>query len=476
MSDGPLWTVTDFVAAAGGRLEGEAGGAITGLSIDSRTVAPGEAFFAIRGDRFDGHDFAGAALDRGAALAVVSQGRGPDRGARLLVPDDPLDALARVAAAARARSRAGIAAVTGSVGKTSSKEALRAALGAEGETHASTASFNNHWGVPLSLARLPSGARFAVFEIGMNHPGEITPLVRLVRPGVALVTTVAAAHLEAFSSVAEIAEAKAEIFLGLEPGGTAVIPSENEHAGLLRRRALEAGAGRIVGFGSGEGADARLVDWTPDEDGSRVRARIEGREVAYRLASPGRHMAMNSVAVLAVAAALGASLERAAQALSGWRPARGRGERHLLEVDGQTLTLIDESYNANPASMRAAIALLGDARPGPRGRRIAVLGDMLELGPTAPELHRALAGPLLEAGVDVVFAAGPLMGALWDALPPGARAHYATTSAELEAPLLDLVGPGDVVMIKGSLGSRMEPLVKALRARFAAASQPTERA
>ncbi|MDC7785382.1 UDP-N-acetylmuramoylalanyl-D-glutamyl-2,6-diaminopimelate--D-alanyl-D-alanine ligase [Rhodoplanes sp. TEM] len=470
MTTPPLWTVGDMAAAMSAEGSGPLPAAIVGLSIDSRTVSTGEAFFAIVGERLDGHDFVAKALANGAALAVVSQARRAEfpADAPLLVVPDVLEGLRHLARAARARSPARVIAVTGSVGKTSTKEALRVALRADGETHASTASFNNHWGVPLSLARLPETARYAVFEIGMNHAGEITPLVALVRPHVAIVTTVEPVHLEFFPDVAAIADAKAEIFGGLEPGGAAVINRDNPHFERLKRRAAQAGVERIVSFGENAKADARLLKYALQDDGSTVEASILGSVVDYRIGAPGRHFVLNSLAVLAAASLAGADLALCALALAGQRPAAGRGTRMELAIPGGRALLIDESYNANPTSMRAALAVLGRAPVHGRGRRIAVLGDMLELGAAATGLHAGLAEAVVESGVDLVFCAGPLMRALWDALPADRRGGWAANSEELEPQVLAEIQPGDAVMVKGSLGSRMGPIVKALARRYPA--------
>jgi UDP-N-acetylmuramoyl-tripeptide--D-alanyl-D-alanine ligase len=371
-----------------------------------------------------------------------------------------------LARAARARSSAKAIGVTGSVGKTGTKEALRLALSPSGETHASVASYNNHWGVPLSLARCPASARFAVFEMGMNHAGEIEPLTRLVQPHVAIVTTVAPVHLEYLGSIEAIADAKAEIFRGLVPGGAAVINRDSPHYERLRRGALEAGVTQIVSFGEHEAADARLLTASLRSDCSTAQARILGRDVTYKLGAPGRHHVLNSLAVLAAASLAGADLALAALALAGMAPPVGRGARSTLVLPGGTATLIDESYNANPASMAAALALLGQADVGTRGRRIAVLGDMLELGPRGAELHGALAQPVTGEGIDLVFCCGPLMRALWEALPSERRGGYAESSAALESQVLAAIRPGDAVMVKGSLGSRMGPIVKALERHF----------
>jgi UDP-N-acetylmuramoyl-tripeptide--D-alanyl-D-alanine ligase len=460
----PLWTVEAIAAAAGAERAGPLPAAVLGISIDSRTVKAGEAFFAIKGDTHDGHDFVAAALRQGAALAVVARDRRDGHGndPPLIVVDDVLEALRQVGRAARRRSAAKIVAVTGSVGKTSTKEALALALASSGETHLSPASFNNHWGVPLSLARMAQTARYGVFEIGMNHAGEITPLVRMVRPHVAIVTAVEPVHLEFFASVEEIADAKAEIFLGLEPEGAAVINRDNPHFARLRQRAEEAGVRNVVSFGEHASAEARLLKCALHPDCSAVEARILGAPITYKVGAPGRHLVMNSLAVLAAASLVGADLARAAIALAQQAPAAGRGTRITLELPGGRALIIDESYNANPTSMRAALALLGQAPLAPGGRRIAVLGDMLELGPTGTDLHRGLIDAIRHNGIDLVYCAGELMAALWEVLPSGRRGGYAKTAAELEPQVVAAVRAGDVVMVKASLGSRMGPIVKAL--------------
>jgi UDP-N-acetylmuramoyl-tripeptide--D-alanyl-D-alanine ligase len=436
---------------------------VTGISIDSRTLARGEAFFAIKGDARDGHEFVQAAFKAGAGLAVVSAEKyGQVPSGPLLVVPDVLEALRDLARAGRARMKARVIGVTGSVGKTSTKEALRLALAAQGETHASVASYNNHWGVPLSLARCPASATFAVFEMGMNHAGEIEPLTKLVRPHVAVITAVEPVHLEFFPSIEAIADAKAEIFLGLEPGGVAVINRDSPHFARLEQHARRTGAGRVVGFGEHAEAQARLLKCALQADSSTVQARILGTDVTYKIGAPGRHLVLNSLAVLAAAVLAGADLAHAAIALAQFGPAVGRGQRIALDLPGGQALLIDESYNANPASMRAALALLGQAPIGPQGRRIAVLGDMLELGPRGGELHRALAQSIAENSVDLVFCSGPLMAELWQALPSECRGGYAETAAALEPQVLAAVRAGDAIMVKGSLGSKMGPIVKAL--------------
>jgi UDP-N-acetylmuramoyl-tripeptide--D-alanyl-D-alanine ligase len=475
----PLWTYDALLAAVKGSPLGARPDVVTGISIDSRAVEPGEAFFAIKGDTHDGHDFASMALARGAATAVVANshlaGLGRTKGCLTIVAD-VLEALRDLGAAARDRSSAGIVAVTGSVGKTGTKEMLAAALAPDGPVHFSPASFNNHWGVPLTLARMPVEAKYGVFEIGMNHPGEIEPLVKLVRPQVAIITTVEPVHLEYFKDVKAIAHAKAEIFLGLEKGGAAVLNRDNPHFALLAKLAKEAGVERIVGFGEHKKADIRLETVKLKEACSCVSASILGEKVSYKLGAPGRHLVQNSLAVLGAVAILGGNLAKAMLALAALNPPKGRGERHVLQFarKGGAATLIDESYNANPASMRAAIGLLGQSQPVKDGRRVAVLGDMLELGKNASAMHAALAEQLAEAGVATVFLAGPLMRALWDRLPKQQRGGYAETAAELEPLVLKALAPGDVVMVKGSKGSRMGPLVNTIKVRFAPARAAEE--
>ena len=468
MSAFPLWTSAAMAEAMRAQVEGALPEAISGLSIDSRTIAPGEAYFAIKGDIHDGHDFVDAALKAGAGLAVVAAAQRDKfaADAPLLVVDDVLAALVLLAHASRARLGAQIIAVTGSVGKTSTKEALRCVLAVQGETHASTASFNNHWGVPLSLARCPASVRFAIFEIGMNHSGEITPLVKMVRPHAAIITTIEPVHLEFFAGIEAIADAKAEIFSGVEPGGAVVLNRDNSQFARLEAQAKKAGISRIVSFGADEKSDARLLDVSLHAICSAVHANILGHDITYKIGMPGRHMAMNSLAVLAGATLLGADLARAALSLSQLEAPAGRGVRLVLEVGNGEATLIDESYNANPASMSAALNVLGQAPVGPHGRRIAVLGDMLELGPTGPALHRGLIEAVRASQIDLIYCCGPLMRNLWDALSTGKRGGYAENSAALEAQAVAAIRTGDAIMVKGSLGSKMKTIVNALEKRF----------
>jgi UDP-N-acetylmuramoyl-tripeptide--D-alanyl-D-alanine ligase len=460
-----LWTREELTAALGGGA-GALPDAVTGVSIDSRTLAPGDVFFAIKGERSDGHAYLPQAFAAGAALAVVSEAyAGAADGPLLRVPDT-LQALEALGRASRARSAARIVAVTGSVGKTGTKEMLRLLLARLGATHASDKSYNNHWGVPLSLARLPRASGFAVFEIGMNHAGEITPLTKLVRPHVAIVTTVGPVHIEFFDSVEGIAEAKGEIFRGLEPDGAAILNRDNEHFDLLAIRAGECGAGRVIGFGKSEEAQARLLALTAEGGGSQVEADIMGERLRYRVGAPGEHLAMNSIAALAAVKTLDGALSRAAPGLAGFGAPAGRGAQTVHAVAGGEFLLLDESYNANPTSMRAAFAVLGLVPAARAARRIAVLGDMLELGANGLDLHRGLAGPIAEAGIDRVYCCGPLMRALDEALPQALRGGWAADAEGLKDVLLDAIRAGDAIMIKGSLGSRMGLLVEAIKQRY----------
>jgi len=480
MNDAPLWTPAALEAATGGRLIGTPR-AVTGASIDTRSLEPGDLFFAIRGEARDGHDFVRAALEKGAGAAVVAEARAKEfegAGPVLAVPgegEDPvLDAMRRLGLAARARTGAAIIAVTGSVGKTGTKEALRHVLSAQGATHASVASYNNHWGVPLTLTRMPEAARFGVFEIGMNHGAEILPLTAMVRPDVALITTVEPVHIEHFRSLSAIADAKGEIFSGLKPGGVAVINRDNPNYERLLAHAQASRAGRVITFGEHEAADVCAHRILTRPDVSVVDATVMGVPVTYQLGTPGRHVAMNSLGVLACIHALGADLARAALSLASLKPPVGRGERTALRIGDGEAFLVDESYNANPASIRAALATLAGIDTGAKGRRIAVLGDMKELGATGEALHRELADAVAANGIDLVFAVGPLMAHLFEALPMTVRGTAAPTAEGVTDAVLATLRPGDAVMVKGSNSMRMVRIVEAVKARYAVAPDPRE--
>lgn len=463
----PLWTSQEAEHATLGHATQSF--SASGLSIDTRTTARGDLFVAIQGESRDGHDFVSAALQSGAAAALVSrvpQSSPPH--APLLVVANTQRALEDLARAARARASAQIVAVTGSAGKTTTKDMLRRALSALGPTCASAASYNNHWGVPLSVASLPRSAEFGVFEIGMNHFGEIRALVGLVRPRVALITTIAAAHLEFFGSCEAIADAKSEIFEGLVPGGTAILPADSPYYDRLAARASQAGVTRILAFGEKPGCDARLTAIQEMDAAMIVEMEILGQHLRARIGATGTHIALNATAALAAVAVLGGDVGRAGDALAAFEALKGRGARFVVPWRQGNVAVIDDSYNANPGSMRAAIALLGAARVANGGRRIAVLGDMLEMGPQGMALHAALAGDIAAASVDRVFACGEQMAALWEALPEFRRGGYGHTSQEI-APLLAAdLHDGDVVLVKGSLGSRMAIVIEALRSGAAA--------
>ena len=464
-----LWTSDEAVAATGGRTT--APWAAGGVSIDTRTLQPGDLFVALKDVR-DGHDFVAQALEKGAAAALVSRvPEGLSSGAPLLVVPDVLKALEDLGRAARARAKARVVGVTGSVGKTSTKEMLRVVLGGQGRVHAAEASYNNHWGVPLTLARLPREADFAVIEIGMNHPGEIAPLSHMARPDVVVITIVAPAHLEAFDSIEGIAHEKAAIIDGLKPGGVAVLNADIATSPLLQAKAHEAQA-RAVTFGAAEGADYRMVSVQIGDDSTVVRATRQGQPVLYKVMSPGRHFAANGLAVLAVADALGLDPVISATDLGRWQPPAGRGvrERIMLDLVEETgFDLIDDAFNANPASMAASLEVLVNARPqdgiGSRakGRRIAILGDMLELGPTEAALHAAIAETPGLAVLDLIHCVGPRMKALHAALPRGQRGDWVATAAELVPRARHLIDAGDIILVKGSKGIKVSLMVDALR-------------
>ncbi len=472
-----LWTSEALVDAMGGRPIGTMPESISGISIDSRSLQPGDAFFAIKGEAMDGHDFATAAIKAGAGVLVVAEGKLPALGrltAPMIVVQDVLAALEKLGVAARARSNAKIIAVTGSAGKTTTKEALRHVLSAVGKVHASAQSFNNHWGVPLTLARMPDDCDYAVFEIGMNHPGEIRPLVKMVRPHVAIVTLIAAAHLGFFKNLDEIAKAKAEIFEGIEPGGAALLNRDDARWKLLDKMARAAGVEHVFGFGENARSTYKLTKCELHADHSDITARIGGQDVIARIGAPGRHMVQNVLAVLGAAHLVEADIGKTAQALADLSAERGRGKRHVLRHPKGPITLIDESYNANPASMAAAMALLNATPVTDEGRRIAVLGDMLELGDHSAKLHADLAELIVGTGTHTVFLGGPEMGALADILPDEIKTEYRAGAEELKPLLLSALKAGDVVMIKSSKGIGFSKLVEALLGKYPAEAAGTK--
>lgn len=463
----PLWTSAEAAAATQGRASTDF--TAYGVSIDTRTLKPGDLFVALRGDRLDGHDYIAAAFAAGAAAAMVAEGfDGKDAAGPLLVVGDTMKGLEALGRAARARSKAKIIGVAGSVGKTGTKEMLATLLSACGKTHASKKSFNNHWGVPLSLCNLPADAAFGVFEIGMNHPGEITGLTDQVRPHIAIITTIDREHIEFFDNGLDgIADANAEIFTGMDENGIAVLNHDNPYFDRLKAQAQKQGIKTIYGFGEDEGADIRLIDCTLQASSSRITADVMGARVKYKLQIPGKHIVLNSLGALGVVRAAGGDLDAAIEALQNAEPVSGRGNRHHVTIAAgmPPVVIIDESYNANPASMQAAFRVFEMVTPQNGGRRLAVLGDMLELGRDGPRLHAELANPLLRAKTDLLFCCGPLMDALYQALPPEWQGAHAPDSKTLTDIVLQNVKPGDVLLVKGSAGSRMAYVIEALLSR-----------
>jgi UDP-N-acetylmuramoyl-tripeptide--D-alanyl-D-alanine ligase len=465
----PLWTVAEAVAATGGRPEGLSDGPLSAVSIDSREIAPESLFVAIKGDRLDGHDFVEAALAAGASAALVSEEwYKAHPGEKLIVVPDPLEGLRALGRAARSRSKALIVAVTGSAGKTTTKEAIRTVLAGAGQTHYSIKSFNNHWGVPLMLARLPREAQFGIFEIGMNHAGEITPLTRLVRPHIVVITTVAAAHLEFFPSISDIARAKAEIFDGLEEGGTAVLNADHAYLHILFARAREIGVGRVVTYGYDEEADFRIAE--PEVAGARTFVRVTHGEESFdlNLQLRGRHMIANATAALVVSQLAGMDRYAALRELVEFGASEGRGQTTRIGPDDEPLLLVDESYNANVASMNAAMEVF--AMVVPPGKKVLVLGDMLELGEQGAELHRSLKNAVLATGASHVFLVGKAIEPLADDLDQGLVAGRARRIEDLMEPILSSLAFGDAVMVKGSKGVRLASLVAEIKQRFAGAA------
>jgi UDP-N-acetylmuramoyl-tripeptide--D-alanyl-D-alanine ligase len=458
----PLWRSREVAAIIGADAESENDIGLYGVSINLDDVRPGDIFITGQFAHQDTSDLVAEALVRGASRIIVREhARLRSEAGPLLRVSDPHLALKRLGAAARKRSEARIIGITGSVGKTSTKEALACALSASSPVHASQKNYNGQWGVPLSLARLSPDARFGVFEVGMSQPGDIMPLAKMMQPHIAIVTAIQAAHLEFFESLEHIADEKASVFQGLEPSGVAIVNSDTPHFERLADRARNAGA-EVVSFGEDRKAQATILDLRLLPDASYVKASILGKKIEYRIGMAGRHAAVNSLAVLCAVMEVGANVDRAIRALSEFTPVAGRGRRISMDVDGGSVLIIDESANANPASMQAALAALALTSRETHPRRIAILGDMLELGAASDESHRGLARPLEEAGIDVLFACGPYMRGLFETVRPSRTGAYAATSDLLREPVFAEIRAGDVVMIKGSAGSRMELLVKAL--------------
>jgi len=464
-----LWTSSDAVAATGG--ETTTNWAASGVSIDTRTLQPGDLFVALRAER-DGHDFVKIALEKGAAAALVThRPEGVADDAPLLIVPDVLRALEDLGQAARARTDAKILAITGSVGKTSAKEMARTVLARQGRTHAAEASYNNHWGVPLTLARMPQDSEFAIIEIGMSAPGEIAPLSRMARPHVAMITAIAAAHLEAFKDITGIAREKASLIDGLVPGGIAVLNADTETSEILQNYASKRDAAQVL-FGQ-MSRTWRLDHVALSEGRTLVQADTPSGPILFKLTTAGRHFAMNGLGILAACAALGADPVQAALDLALWQPPAGRGTLETVHLDvvdeHETLALLDDAFNANPTSLAAALEVLASYTPRDNvgrivtGRRVAILGDMLELGPTEMAMHADMVNDPSMSAVHLIHCAGHRMRALYDVLPDGKRGIWAETAQTLAAHPARLVDAGDVVLVKGSKGSKISLVVDAIR-------------
>lgn len=458
-----IWSSKDAVAATQGKGEGT--WSATGMSIDSRTTQAGDLFVALMGENGDGHAYVAKAIEKGAVAAIVSHAVEGVALEKLLIVKDTLKAMEDLGRAARARTAAKVIGITGSVGKTGTKEMLATALSVQGQIHASIKSYNNHWGVPLSLAGMHAGTDFGVFEMGMNHANEITPLSQMVKPDIAIITTIAPVHIEFFDNGMDgIIDAKAEIFDGVVDGGAVVLNRDNESFDILKQKA-EAKNLKAYSFGEHKGADAKILDCLEAANGSRVKANILGEDIQFSLQIAGRHIACNALAVLLAVKLAGADIQKAAKAMARQEPIIGRGKREFINVGvkDNPITLIDESYNASPASMSAAFKVLALVDPGRGGRRIAILGDMLELGKDSAKMHADLALPLKAANVDLVYTCGKHMKNLYENLPANQRGAHKETSKELGQIVPDVLVPGDVVMVKGSLGSKMGLVVEAMR-------------
>lgn len=461
-----LFSVAEIIAATGGRAEGVDATAVFSISIDSREIEPGALFVAIAGDRFDGHDFVARAIANGAAVAMVSEARAAELGGQpLIIVLEALGGLVGLARAARTRSTARIVAVTGSVGKTTTKQMIGAVLEKSGKTHASIRSFNNHWGVPLTLARMPDDVAFGVFEIGMSAAGEITPLVQMVEPDIAVITSIAPAHLESLGSLEAIAEAKAEIFAGMGADSTAIVNADHDYLDVLRRAATTAGVGRFISYGFADNADVRIVDAVSSSEGMGARVIWADTELHIEIAAAGRHQLANATAALCVARVLGLDLENASAALAPLSAPEGRGSRFELGLADKPLTVIDESFNANPASMMAALAVFTEVT-APLGRKVLVMGDMLELGEAGADLHVQLAQSVANCGAESIFLVGENMKILGDALGPDVVSEHGIDVNHIAQTILNGLDYGDVVMIKGSKGVGLGSLILKIRNRF----------
>lgn len=450
----------DDIAKVLGLITTGSGFCATGISIDTRTLKPGELYIAIKGDSLDGHDFVKDAFAKGASGVVVSKFSGDLTGKTYFLVDDTLKALNYFGAYARAKTAAKIVGITGSVGKTTTKEWLAHVLAAFGKTTFSKESYNNHWGVPLSLIALENDTEFGVFEVGMNKPGEIEPLSRLVEPDVAVITTIAESHIGHFESLEQIAAEKAEIFSGLKTGGPVILNADNSQFSLLKEIAKSKGITNIIGVGKTKGVDIQLIEYKENafEYTSSITAEIKGEKIQYQLPLIGEHYAFTSLVVLACVNELGLSLEKAAKTLLTIKPIRGRGlKQKITLLNGISITLIDDAYNANPASMKAGLNVLASLTP--KGKKIAILGEMLELGVKTPEYHRDLVDAVKQSGTNLVFGTGAGMQHLFDVLPKTLQGRFEPKAEALIPYILPHLQDGDIVFVKGSKGSKVSRIV-----------------
>lgn len=455
-----LWTEQETHDALGLPLNTQKGWNASGISIDTRTLQPGDLYVAIKGESLDGHDFVADALKKGAVAAVVEQGKLPTDDLSLVVPDT-LKALEQLGRFARGRTQAKVVCLTGSAGKTTTKEMVRHVLEAFGKTSFSQASYNNQWGVPLSLAQMPKDAQYGVFEMGTNHKGEIAPLSLLSQPDIAIITTIAEAHIGLMGSIDAIAEEKSEIFRGIKPGGLAILPKDSPYYDYLAERAKSMGVAKIISFGKHSEAMVQLIDYKfdPQEGISRIKARVFDCEISYTLLFKGEHLAIDSLIALGVAHSFNLDLQIACDCLSGVEPLKGRGVWHKISWRGGHFTLIDDAYNANLASMKAGLAVLASTPPQHKGRRVAVLGEMRELGHKSRDHHLEIAEELKGLGIDRVFVVGAEAECLFEALSPAVRGGYALKPETLFPLIESELVQGDVVLVKGSNGSKVSHVV-----------------
>ncbi len=461
-----LFSIKELIAATGGYAENINADVISSISIDSRTISEGALYVAIKGVQFDGHGFVHKAVVNGAVVALVSKEKARElAGLPLIIVDDPLAGLVEIAKAARARSKAKIVAITGSAGKTTTKNMVAEILSRVGKTHASIKSYNNHWGVPLMLASMPESAEFGVFEVGMNHANEIEPLVELVRPHVALVTNVGSAHVGNFDGFEGIAKAKAEIVVGVKAGGVMIVNADHTFMDVFKRAIKTHGNVELLTFGFSSSADVGIFDFSATQIGGRAQARFGAVNVNFELNVPGEHMASNATGALCIAQALDVGFDIAVEGLATFQSSAGRGELVTFGTVENPLVLLDESYNANPASMAAVLSVFGDMS-APSGKKVLVLGDMLELGERSGQLHMELVPNIIQSGAQKVILVGERMGDLKAPLSGHLDVEWAAKVDDIADGVASGLDYGDTIMVKGSLGIALSGIIGAIRKRF----------